>query len=114
MTGTNPADARERNDCLYRVLVSRIFEPLALYYVESDDSGTPADVRYLDVNPAYERIMGVRREDMIGKTFFEAWSAKESEWRDIIIRSSMSEYAHLALIERSLNPLAKARGTGTN
>ena len=86
MTGTNPADARERNECLYRVLVSRIFEPLALYYVESDDSGTPADVRYLDVNPAYERIMGVRREDMIGKTFFEAWSAKESEWRDIIIR----------------------------
>jgi signal transduction histidine kinase len=36
------------------------------------------------VNPAYEAVMGIRRENVIGKSFREVWPRTEQVWLDII------------------------------
>ncbi|HEY5957886.1 MAG TPA: PAS domain-containing sensor histidine kinase, partial [Polyangiaceae bacterium] len=39
-----------------------------LHELICDDSGAPIDYRYLDVNPAFERITGIRAAEAVGKT----------------------------------------------
>ena len=69
----------------YKFFFERTFNPIALY--KTDAAPSEADVsniRYLDVNPAYERVNNVRREDVIGKTFLEVWPKVEPRWGDIV------------------------------
>ena len=41
-------------------------EGAALFEIVRDPSGTPLDYIFLDVNPAYERLFGTKREDEMG------------------------------------------------
>ena len=41
-------------------------EGAALFEIVRDPSGTPLDYIFLDVNPAYDRLFGTKREDQIG------------------------------------------------
>lgn len=68
------------------ILFAKILEPVALYRAMFDGEGSFIDVVYLDVNPAYERLMCISREDIIGCTFKEVWSNRENEWQDIILQ----------------------------
>lgn len=68
------------------ILFAKILEPLALYRAMFDDKGAFLDVVYLDVNPAYELVMGIARDNLIGHSFREVWSNRESEWQDIILQ----------------------------
>ncbi|MBQ6772930.1 MAG: PAS domain S-box protein [Synergistaceae bacterium] len=63
---------------LYRILFERVFDPIALYRVQDDM------IIFVDVNPAYERVMKLSREDLIGKTFSEVWPNAESRWSSVI------------------------------
>ena len=57
----------------YRMLFTNMTE--AFYFVEIiyDKEGKPCDYRFLEVNPAYELIMGVKKEQMLGKSLFEVF-----------------------------------------
>lgn len=79
--------AREREKFLYSILFQRVFDPFARYRVICDENVNNCDVEFLDVNPAYERVMGVNREDVIGKRFREVWPDAEDRWMDIIVKS---------------------------
>ena len=57
----------------YRRLFSRMAEGNALHEIVYDTSGTPVDYRILDVNPAFEQIIGLKKETVIGKTSREAY-----------------------------------------
>jgi PAS domain S-box-containing protein len=57
----------------YRVLFTRMTEGSALHELMYDASGNPADYRILDVNPAFEHTLGIRREDVTGKTSRDAY-----------------------------------------
>lgn len=67
------------NDLSYRIFFERTFDPIALYQVEERET-----VRFIDVNPAYEEIMGVQKDEVVGKTFAEVWPDVESCWHEII------------------------------
>ena len=43
-------------------------EGLALHELVRDASGRPVDYVYIDVNPAFESILGRRKDDVLGGT----------------------------------------------
>jgi PAS domain-containing protein len=55
---------------------------LALHVCELvwDESGKPTDNIILDVNPAYERRSGLRREEVVGKRTKEVLPVVEQVW----------------------------------
>ena len=60
-------ESEERYGSLFRNMT----EGFALVEILHDREGKPYDVRYLDVNPAWEKIMGLGRDKVLGKTHRE-------------------------------------------
>ncbi len=50
----------------YRSLFDMMTEGFALHEIVCDETGEPCDYRFLDVNPAFERLTGLKREELIG------------------------------------------------
>jgi len=57
-------------------------EGFALHEIITDEQGRPCDYRFLDVNPAFERLTGLKRADLIGKRVLEVLPGIESHWID--------------------------------
>jgi PAS domain S-box-containing protein len=64
----------------YRLLFEEMMSGFALLEIIFDGRGKPMDARILDVNPAYERITGLKKEQIIGKTVLEVLPETESYW----------------------------------
>ena len=64
----------------YRQLNRSMVQPLALHEIICDETGAPVDYRYLDVNPAFENLLGMSAEDIIGKTVLELLPGTEKFW----------------------------------
>lgn len=68
---------------LYRLLFQSIDEPIGLCEMVYDDSGQPSDFRHLEVNVAYERMTGLPRDRVIGRTALELVPELEKFWVEI-------------------------------
>ena len=68
------AEARET----YRWLFESMLDGFALVEIICDADGTPADCRYLSVNPAFERMTGLKAADVVGRTIKTVLPAIES------------------------------------
>lgn len=55
----------------YRQLFSSLSFGFAAHEIITDASGQPIDYRFLRVNPSFERLLGLRAEDVIGHTIRE-------------------------------------------
>jgi PAS domain S-box-containing protein len=77
----------------YRALFTRMTEGFALHEIICDEAGKPVDYRFLDINPAFERLTGLKRETMVGKTVLETIPGIESIWID--------KYGQVALTGKS-------------
>ncbi|MBI4975887.1 MAG: GAF domain-containing protein [Spirochaetes bacterium] len=64
----------------YRHLFSEMRAGFALHEIICDVDGTPTDYRFLAVNDAFERMTGLKRADIIGKTVREVMPATEAVW----------------------------------
>lgn len=64
----------------HRALVTQMQLGLALHRMIYDDEGNPIDYIFLDVNPAYERLTGLKRDDVLGKTVLEILPRTERIW----------------------------------
>ncbi len=53
---------------------------LALHEVECDESGKPINYKFLDVNPAFEQLLGVAAKDVIGKSVLDVFPETEEYW----------------------------------
>lgn len=62
----------------YRILFERVFDPIALYRVEA------GRIIFIDINPAYEKVMKQSRNDVKGRTFNDVWPKAESRWSRVI------------------------------
>jgi PAS domain S-box-containing protein len=51
----------------YRLLFENMNEGFALHEIVTDEQGRPIDFRFLEINPAVERLTGLRRADIIGR-----------------------------------------------
>ncbi len=64
----------------YRILFREMLEGFAVHEILCDEQGTPINYRFLAVNPAFERMTGLKAEDLLGKTVLEVLSATEQRW----------------------------------
>ncbi|RJX30138.1 MAG: PAS domain S-box protein [Oxalobacter sp.] len=62
------------------MLFSNMTNGFALHEVIRNQEGKVADYRYLDVNHAFEKMIGQSREVLIGKTIKELMPSVESQW----------------------------------
>jgi PAS domain S-box-containing protein len=51
----------------YRSLFNGMTEGFALHEIILDDDGKPCDYRFIEINPAFVRLTGLAREDVVGK-----------------------------------------------
>jgi len=64
----------------YRLLFESMLDGFALHEILCDDGGHPVDYRFLSVNPAFERMTGLREADVIGRTALEVMPETEPMW----------------------------------
>ncbi|MBI5945415.1 MAG: GAF domain-containing protein [Chloroflexi bacterium] len=77
----------------YRELFNSMIDGFALHEIICDENGKPGDYRFVEVNPAFERLTGLRSENLIGKTVLEVLPKTEAYWIEI--------YGNVALTGRS-------------
>jgi PAS domain S-box-containing protein len=63
--------ALRQSEARYRALFENMTEGFALHEVICDEAGKPCDYRFLEVNPAFERLTGLKREQVVGRTHHE-------------------------------------------
>jgi two-component system, cell cycle sensor histidine kinase and response regulator CckA len=70
------------NEAKYKSLFNSMINGFSIHEMIYGESGKPIDYRFLDVNPAFEQITGLRKEFVIGKTALEVLPNLESYWID--------------------------------
>jgi PAS domain S-box-containing protein len=55
-------------------------EGFALHEIVCNGQGVPCDYRFLDVNPAFEALTGIRRDSIIGKRVTEILPGEDPKW----------------------------------
>ena len=78
----------------YRLLVTQMYQGLAVHEIILDETGKAVDYRFLDVNPSFERLTGLKRAAVIGKTVLEVLPETEVYW--------IEKYGHVAMTGESL------------
>jgi PAS domain S-box-containing protein len=64
----------------YASMFLRMTEGFALHEIICDESGVPCDYRFLEVNPAFERLTGLTRGQIIGKTVRQVLPEEDPSW----------------------------------
>jgi len=64
----------------YKLLYTSMMNGYAVHEMIYDDEGKPINYRFIDINPAFEKLTGQRREDVIGKTILEISPNIEELW----------------------------------
>jgi diguanylate cyclase (GGDEF)-like protein/PAS domain S-box-containing protein len=64
----------------FQLLYASMREGVAVRELILDANGKPWDYRFLEVNPAYEKILGFTRAQIIGKTWRELAGAETADW----------------------------------
>ena len=72
--------SRADMETTYRMLFESMLNGFALHEIICDAEGRPADYRFLTVNPAFERMTGMKAADVVGRTVKEVLPATEPMW----------------------------------
>jgi len=64
----------------YRALFNSMTEGFALHETVTDAEGRAVDYVFLDVNPAFERLTGLRREEVVGRRVREVLKHIKPDW----------------------------------
>lgn len=64
----------------YYLLYSEMSEGVALHEIIIDLHGKPVDYRFIDVNRSFERLTGLKKEEIVGKTVLEIMPNTEKYW----------------------------------
>lgn len=78
---TNTTLIQNVND--YRLLFDNCSDAIQICQLIFNDQGHPVDNLFLDVNPAYERHSGLKREQVVGRRITDILSIIEPEWFEI-------------------------------
>jgi PAS domain S-box-containing protein len=75
----------------FRSLFMSMTEGFYLSEIIYDDNGNPCDYRYLEVNPEFEKIAGLSRDQIIGKTYKELVPVDTTQWLDNYCKVALSK-----------------------
>ena len=79
------------NEEKFRALYSNMKEGSALHTLIYNDKGIPEDYRIIEVNPAFEVQLGIKRESVVNKTSKEAYGVDTPPYFEIYKRVAMTE-----------------------
>jgi PAS domain S-box-containing protein len=64
----------------YRNLFEQMTEGFALHEIVCDENGKPVNYRFLEVNPAFEKLTGLKKKDLIGKLMYDVLPNEDPIW----------------------------------
>ncbi|MBS1170746.1 MAG: diguanylate cyclase/phosphodiesterase with and sensor(s) [Burkholderiaceae bacterium] len=73
-------DALRDSEARLSMLFDNMTNGLAVHEVIRNEDGKVIDYRYLDVNPAFEKMTGLHKEQIIGRRVTEVFPGGESYW----------------------------------
>ncbi len=73
-------EALRQSEEQFRTLFMSMREGFYLSEIIYDDNGNPCDYRYLEVNPKFEEMIGLSREDIVGKRYKELVPVDTTQW----------------------------------
>jgi diguanylate cyclase (GGDEF)-like protein/PAS domain S-box-containing protein len=73
----------------YRLLFENMTTGFALHEVICDEQGKVVDYRFLEINPAYQKLTGLK-PDIIGRTVFEVLPGTEPYWIEFFGKVAMT------------------------
>lgn len=82
--------ALQESERKYRNLFENMTTGFALHEIICDDRGKPCNYRYLEINPAFEKLTGVTASQLIGKTVLDVLPDTEQYWIDIFGRVALT------------------------
>jgi PAS domain S-box-containing protein len=81
ITDLKKAEAALReSEKLYSTLFTSMREGFALHEIVCNHREEPVDYRFLAVNPAFEALTGLKKEDLLGRTVLEVMPETEPGW----------------------------------
>jgi PAS domain S-box-containing protein len=72
--------ALRKSEERYRTLFNSMTEGFALHEIICDEKGEPFDYRFLDINPAFEKLTGLKREIVVGRTYNDILPDDDPRW----------------------------------
>ena len=76
-------EALKNSEAQFRLLFNNMTQGFALHEIIQSDNGEVIDYKYLDVNPAFESLTGLKRDYVLGRTVLEILPDTEKFWIDI-------------------------------
>ncbi len=95
----------KRSEEQYRGLFGTMSEGFALHDVILDEKGKPSDYRFLEINDAFEKLTGLSRQDVLGKTVRQVLPDVEPHWIETYGRVALT--GEPMQIESYSSPLGK-------
>ncbi|SDY62653.1 PAS domain S-box protein [Tindallia californiensis] len=86
-------DKIHKSEEKYQLLYNTMKQAMAYHQIITDEEGNPRDYLFLEVNNAFERHTGLKKEELIGKTVLEVLPETEKEW--------IERYGNVALSGKS-------------
>ncbi len=73
-------EALQKSEEKFRLMFNTMVSGFALLEMMYDENGKPIDCRYLEVNPAHEKLTGLKTGEIIGRTARECIPGLEDLW----------------------------------
>jgi PAS domain S-box-containing protein len=83
--------AQRKLDKDYKTLFNKMLGGFALHEMIYDKDGNGINYRFLTVNPAFERLTGLKGSDIIGKTVLEVLPGTEPHWIETYAKVAKGE-----------------------
>jgi PAS domain S-box-containing protein len=74
------SDALLQSEARYRGLFATMRTGFALHEIICDEGGEPVNYRFLEVNPAFEQLTGLKAGNVLGKTVLDVMPGTENYW----------------------------------
>lgn len=89
----------------YRLLFTNMSEGVAIHELVKNDEGRTVDYVVTDVNPSFEKVLGIRREDAVGQRASKLYGSTPPPYLDIYTR--VAETGTPKSFESNFPPMGK-------
>ncbi len=84
------AAALQESETQFRLLFEKMVDGFALHEIVLDDAGQAVDFKFLNVNPAFEQLIGLKAGQVTGRRVLEVMPHLERFWIETYIQVALS------------------------